>query len=184
MCKTVKIFRHGETVWNKAGILQGWLDSPLTDTGKEQAKFPDFQPNIVYASDLGRANETARLMFPDKTIQTDQRLREIYLGEWQGKKITDLQKDIQYENYIKRPERFEPTTQETFHQVMKRMESFLQLLIDQPEDKIAVISHGVAIACLTIALQHKPLSTLWNEGIISGGQCITLTYSEKEWRIV
>jgi probable phosphoglycerate mutase len=31
------VARHGETDWNSAGILQGWLDVPLNDRGRAQA---------------------------------------------------------------------------------------------------------------------------------------------------
>ncbi len=32
------IIRHGETVFNRKGRIQGWCDSPLTDLGVSQAK--------------------------------------------------------------------------------------------------------------------------------------------------
>lgn len=184
MCKVVKIFRHGETVWNKAGILQGWLDSPLTETGKQQAKLQDFIPDVVYSSDLGRAYETARLMFPGYKIHTDSNLREIHLGNWQGKKIVDLGLDSNYQSYISHPERFKATSQETFQQVTERMLSFLQSLIHGTDNNIAIISHGVAIACLHSALQHRPLSALWEEGLLAGGQSITYRYCENQWQVV
>ncbi|WP_176400045.1 histidine phosphatase family protein [Ureibacillus sinduriensis] len=184
MCKVVKIFRHGETVWNKAGILQGWLDSPLTETGIQQAKIQSFIPDVVYSSDLGRAYETARLMFPGYKIHADSNLREIHLGDWQGKKIVDLGLDRNYQSYLRHPERFTATSQETFQQVTERMLCFLQALIHRPENNIAIISHGVAIACLHSALRHRPLSNLWDEGLLAGGQSITYRFCENHWQLV
>ncbi|MDN4493943.1 histidine phosphatase family protein [Ureibacillus aquaedulcis] len=184
MCKTVKIFRHGETVWNKAGILQGWLDSPLTERGKQQAAVQNFLPEVVYSSDLGRAHATAKLMFPANEIHTDASLREINLGNWQGKTISNLLHDRNYQTYIQRPERFTATTQETLQQVTARMLDFIQSLIHRPENNIAIISHGVAISCLNNALQNKPLSTLWDGGLLTGGQSITFRYDKNEWQIV
>ena len=37
MTRTIYLFRHGETEWNVAGKMQGRLDSPLTERGRQQA---------------------------------------------------------------------------------------------------------------------------------------------------
>ena len=37
MSRKIYLFRHGETQWNVAGKMQGRLDSPLTERGREQA---------------------------------------------------------------------------------------------------------------------------------------------------
>ena len=31
------IARHGETDWNKTGVLQGWSDVPINEKGRHQA---------------------------------------------------------------------------------------------------------------------------------------------------
>ncbi|HWK69655.1 MAG TPA: histidine phosphatase family protein [Burkholderiaceae bacterium] len=62
------LIRHGETQWNADRRLQGWLDIPLSAVGIQQARqlgdylrSPAFGQKIdlVVASDLGRAYETA-----------------------------------------------------------------------------------------------------------------------------
>jgi len=83
--------RHGETQWNRAGIQQGHMDSPLTDRGVQQARslaegLADRRIEAIYASDLGRAVQTAeiiaaRLGLP---VEPDDRLRERHLGAMQG----------------------------------------------------------------------------------------------------
>lgn len=65
MSKIINYYRHGETVWNKEGRLQGWLDSELTIKGIEQAMSVNWNPENVFSSDLMRAVQAARLMFPD-----------------------------------------------------------------------------------------------------------------------
>lgn len=35
--KKIYLTRHGETEWNKAGRLQGWCDSKLTEKGERDA---------------------------------------------------------------------------------------------------------------------------------------------------
>jgi probable phosphoglycerate mutase len=61
------VTRHGETDWNTAGILQGWLDTELNDRGRQQAHelaaaFADLRFSSVYTSPLSRALETAQII--------------------------------------------------------------------------------------------------------------------------
>ncbi len=36
--KTLYLMRHGQTLFNSLGKIQGWCDSPLTEAGKSEAK--------------------------------------------------------------------------------------------------------------------------------------------------
>ncbi|MEI8168255.1 MAG: histidine phosphatase family protein [Rhodoferax sp.] len=59
--------RHGETDWNKRGILQGWLDVPLNEQGRKQAhELAQNRINTgfsaVWSSPLLRAQETAEIV--------------------------------------------------------------------------------------------------------------------------
>lgn len=181
MYKTIRIYRHGETQWNKQGLLQGWLDSPLTNLGMDQAKAVDWVPEIVYSSDLGRAVSTATLMFPDKPLIQDDRLREIYLGEWQGKEILKLVEQSDYISYCENPEEFTPSSQESFAEVAERMVAFVEGLQQVPQQKIAVISHGVSITCLQAALEKRLFQPFWQKEMLSGGEYLTLEWQNCEW---
>lgn len=88
------ILRHGETEWNAEGRMQGALNSPLTDAGRAQAAR---QAEILQGFDLdhfdilispqGRAFETAAIALARQVthLRTDDRLREIGVGDWAGK---------------------------------------------------------------------------------------------------
>ncbi|MBN2350978.1 MAG: histidine phosphatase family protein [Spirochaetales bacterium] len=83
--------RHGETEWNKIGKQQGHLDSPLTPLGRKQAEalaagLRAHRIDAFYASDLGRARETADVISRAIGLpyETDARLRERNLGIIQG----------------------------------------------------------------------------------------------------
>ena len=87
------LLRHGETVWNREGRLQGRLDSPLTETGREQARRQgrDLEvfrqglgPHLVFCSPLKRAQDTARLALGAEAFITEARLVEIGCGRWEG----------------------------------------------------------------------------------------------------
>lgn len=173
MSKIINYYRHGETVWNKEGRLQGWLDSELTTKGIDQATSVNWNPEIVLSSDLKRAVQTARLMFPDHTIHKNESLREINLGHWQGSYIKDLQQDEQYYCYLNTPHLFINTTQESFEDVTNRMIAFHEYLLQLPNERIAVVSHGVAIACLMSALHKQPYNELWGY-LLDGAGCFSI----------
>lgn len=179
MSTIINYYRHGETVWNKEGRLQGWLNSELTTKGIEQAMSVNWNPEIVFSSDLKRAVQTARLMFPDHTIHKNDRLREINLGHWQGSYIKDLQQDEQYYCYLNTPHLFINTTQESFEDVTYRLIAFHEYLLQLPYERIAVVSHGVAIACLISALHKQSYNQLWGY-LLNGAACFSIEGNSKQ----
>lgn len=88
------IVRHGQTLLNYLNRAQGWIDSPLTDLGKQEAfdlgiklRTIDFQD--VYTSDMLRAVQTAKqiLLASGKSawhVREDARLREWCLGNMEA----------------------------------------------------------------------------------------------------
>lgn len=83
--------RHGETDWNREGRWQGHADVSLNDRGREQARalaaqLADEPIDVIYASDLARAHETALIVAEQKRmpVTTDAGLREIDVGRWSG----------------------------------------------------------------------------------------------------
>jgi len=89
---------HGQTEWNRDGRVQGQLDSPLTEHGRRQAVTAarilggqSLVPGTfeIVCSPLGRTRETARIIaaelgFDISAIRSDERLREVSLGQWDG----------------------------------------------------------------------------------------------------
>ena len=87
----IVIVRHGETIWNTEGRLQGHMDSALTEKGKTQAsslaeRLKDEVFSHIYCSDLGRAIDTAQSVADttNNTLITDARIREKSFGALQG----------------------------------------------------------------------------------------------------
>lgn len=89
--------RHGESLYNAQGRLQGHLEVPLSARGVQQAEATAEalagQPiDAVYASPLCRARQTAeviaqRLRLP---LRVDDRLKEIDVGRFQGRLRAEL----------------------------------------------------------------------------------------------
>ncbi len=91
------LIRHGQTEFNVERRLQGRMDSPLTELGREQArrmgetlKAHLGEPGLwrVVSSPLGRTLATARIVCETLglgcAIETDERLAEIHVGDWEG----------------------------------------------------------------------------------------------------
>lgn len=97
----IYLCRHGQTEFNAIGRRQGQVDSNLTALGQAQATAMgrrlaslDLSEFRIYASPLGRAHHSARLIaaeLGDAPISLDPRLMEIGMGSWDGK--TDLEID-------------------------------------------------------------------------------------------
>jgi broad specificity phosphatase PhoE len=91
------ILRHGQTEWNVTGRLQGHLDSPLTETGHAQAAAQGRilarllpQDVAVISSPSPRALSTGQIALPGRAIAQDPRLKEIDLGQWQGRTLAGI----------------------------------------------------------------------------------------------
>jgi len=93
------ILRHGETTWNAENRMQGELNSPLTQKGLRDAAR---QREILATCELmgfafltspqGRALQTAGIALAGIAdhIRTDDRLREIGVGDWSGRLRDEL----------------------------------------------------------------------------------------------
>jgi broad specificity phosphatase PhoE len=85
------VVRHGRTAWNAEQRFQGQADPPLDATGEAQAlavaaEVAPLEPVVVLSSDLRRARDTAvpLVAATGAVWVTDQALREVYLGGWEG----------------------------------------------------------------------------------------------------
>lgn len=147
--------RHGETDWNKEGRLQGAIDIPLNENGREQARLalPVLQKypiDRIVSSDLSRALETAQIINDvlQKPLDVDLRLREKFFGVYEGKTRDDIE---QWK--LDNPDLVLPVDPETGHtsppggethqQVRSRvLELKQEMLTKHPEENILFVSHG------------------------------------------
>lgn len=87
---SILLVRHGESTWNAAGRWQGQADPPLTALGRDQARAAAAaleRIDLVVASDLDRAHETARLLAAPlgrEPVLVDPDLRERDAGAFSG----------------------------------------------------------------------------------------------------
>jgi broad specificity phosphatase PhoE len=89
---TIYLVRHGETEWNVKEIIQGQVDSNLTQNGVNQAKaagemLKNVHFDLVFASDLSRAKRTAEYIVAERklVVNTTKLLRERRFGKYEGR---------------------------------------------------------------------------------------------------
>jgi 2,3-bisphosphoglycerate-dependent phosphoglycerate mutase len=88
------LVRHGESQWNLENRFTGWVDVPLTDTGRREAEragqaLRGIHFDRAYTSVLQRATETLDIILraigqTDLPIERDAALNERHYGDLQG----------------------------------------------------------------------------------------------------
>lgn len=158
----IYLARHGETVWNRAGRLQGCLDSPLTLKGVHQAESIGRalreelggRPIARFiSSPLGRARQTAAIIadalgHDAHAIETDDRLREASFGDWGGLLMDDVVRDHAPGWEARQQDRWTvpPPGGESYRDVARRLQDFIDDHAGRPVegDATVVVAHGLA----------------------------------------
>ncbi|MDY6431023.1 MAG: histidine phosphatase family protein [Bacilli bacterium] len=161
----IYILRHGETTLNAKGVMQGRLDEPLNDRGRELAlitgrALKGIHFDYAISSPLSRARETAQIILKESQnilpIDIDERIIEIDFGDLEGKKITEMGEDGL--KFYFEPLKFKGFPNgETVLEVCKRTQEFLKELIAKDDNKTYLIStHGCAMrAMINYLLDNK-----------------------------
>ena len=145
------IIRHGKTDWNNLGLMQGRVDIPLNEEGREDAAKLASSINlsnidICLSSPLKRARETAEIIVQNKLkIIYDDLLIERDFGDYEGCEVNfDLiQKQWDYNLNDK------SGNIENIKECLNRAKVFLdKLKKDYPNKTILIISHGSFIKAL------------------------------------
>jgi 2,3-bisphosphoglycerate-dependent phosphoglycerate mutase/probable phosphoglycerate mutase len=188
------LWRHGETDYNAAGRMQGHLDSALTPVGWNQARFAvpalaRFSPDLVIASDLRRATDTATVLTEaiGVPLRIDKRLRETHLGEWQG--MTGAEVDVAYPGERDRwrtDAAWAPPGGESRVDVAGRAGEVVNDLL-QPNsdvgDAVLLASHGGLIVALTAKLLGLPIEIWPSLGGIMNCHWVELGRRDGKWRL-
>ena len=154
------LVRHGVSEHNTSDVISVGTSNPnLSQAGVKQVEevskiIDNNKIDQVYASPLIRAKRTAQILTDfQKDIITDDRLKEMDFGSWEGQhaeglkvKYPDAFDDLgtinsKYTKYAKNGE--------TFEQVADRVEEFLAEIQPYSNDKtIMVVCHGFVIRSL------------------------------------
>ena len=168
------IFRHGRTVWNAAGKIQGSTDIELTEEGRQMAE--ETAKNIknihfdgIYSSELKRAYETGCILMGNRQMEVvkDDRLRELNFGVLEGTSFMNIKEggaDGRYSVFFTRPELYErPEGGESLEELCERGHSFLEMIYETyPEDaRIMIVAHGAMNKALLKNIRGLEMKDLW-----------------------
>ena len=169
------MIRHGETVWNSMGRLQGREDISLNENGIRLAKITgeqlkDVPFDLAISSPLQRAYVTAELVLGgrDIPIYTDERIQEICFGIWEGEAF--MKSDPSHPFYAFFSDAYHympPKNGESIFEVIERTKEFYEELISRPElqDKtILIATHGCALRGILHNV-YEDTSDFWHGGV-------------------
>ena len=151
------IVRHGETLGNASGIIEGHLHGKLSQKGIEQAKklalrLKEESINHIFCSDLTRAIETLKeikIYHSKVPLLITKNLRETFFGSWEGKS----REEAGFKEGYKPPL---PQDAETREELYNRAKTFLQEITEKYNDKtILLVTHNATIKALITALNNK-----------------------------
>lgn len=164
------IARHGETVFNAAGRMQGdHAHTPLTRAGFAQADEMGralrlalgAKPTLtLWASTAGRALQTLAVIAEHLELdwhqaKTDPRLVEIDMGSWGGRYYADVVAEV---GPVFDPVHATLTPSpdgELYHQIAERVGHWLDDTDDDPGDRL-VIMHGISSRVLRGVMTGMP----------------------------
>jgi len=192
MALNLYIVRHGETEWNKRGIMQGHLNSDLTNLGKNQAKklsksLSHINFEAVYTSTLSRAINTTQIILGNKEnkIIQSELIKEIDMGIWQGmeKQIVNKNYPEHIENFWKNPHKYDYNLikGESYSALYNRVQIFLNSIYDKFENgNILIVSHGVTIKAILNTILKKPIEEFWEGDFILNTSVSLIKMNSKE----
>lgn len=170
MVKKLYILRHGETEYNRLGMVQGsGIDASLNETGRSQAAafFKHYQHlpvDKVYVSSLIRTKETVQ-GFIDKGLPYEALadLREISWGSQEGVPFTP-DTTTRYQSITYRWQQGEVDAKidngESPLEVATRVGRAFQYIVSQPEEQVLICTHGRAMRVLFCWMLNYPLSQM------------------------
>ena len=171
------IVRHGRTVWNKAGLIQGSSDVELLQEGIDMAietgkGLAGVEFDAVYSSPLSRAVNTAQLIMAARDdapeIKVDMRLSEMGFGVFEGEKyVPPGEEGGMLEGFWDAPETYAaPEGGDSFHDVIARAGDFIRHIetTHSDDERILIVAHAAMNQALMTVLEGREVKDFWKFG--------------------
>jgi len=169
--RKIHLIRHAESAWNSERRVQGTaLQVALSPTGRAQARLLGrrlgaLDLEAVYSSDSGRTLETARLALGERfPLRISERIRELSLGEWEGRLIGDLREEdpAKLDAWYRKPSTVRIEGGEDLVRFRERVVSFMDGSVAAGGGDVAVITHGGVVCIYLTHILGMHLDDLWS----------------------
>jgi broad specificity phosphatase PhoE len=160
------IVRHGETIWNREGRVQGFSDMDLSDAGVHQARqlalsLKDAPILSIYSSPLIRAQKTARIIneYHQVPLHIEPGLMEMDQGDFEGLTFQELmacEKDF-LQKWMSDPASVQMPNGESFIELQDRAWKVIEDIIGKSRNAL-VVSHNFTIAAILCKIKNISLS--------------------------
>lgn len=165
------LLRHGQSQWNLENRFTGWVDVPLTDVGRREARqagerlaAQDIRFDVAYTSVLSRAIETLdiaqqALGQTSLPVHQDEALNERMYGDLQGlnKAETAAKFGEEQVHIWRRSYDVPPPNGESLKDTQQRALPYYHSHIE-PDLKagknVLVVAHGNSLRAVVMALEH------------------------------
>ena len=174
--KNILLIRHGQSEWNKLNLFTGFKNIELSEQGIEEAnkagqnfKNLDIKFNIVFTSELKRAQETAKIILQnldqwDFLNNEGKIVSNINLNERDYGDLTGLNKKETAEKFgeeqvhkWRRGYSDQPPNGESLEDVVRRVTKYFEEVIkpaiqSNENDNILIAAHGNSLRALLIVM--------------------------------
>jgi len=174
--KNILLIRHGQSEWNKLNLFTGFKNIELSEQGIEEAnkagqnfKNLDIKFNIVFTSELKRAQETAQIILQnldqwDFLNNEGKIISNINLNERDYGDLTGLNKKETAEKFgeeqvhkWRRGYSDQPPNGESLEDVVRRVTKYFEEVIkpaiqSDENDNILIAAHGNSLRALLIVM--------------------------------
>jgi len=193
MSATLVLLRHGQSEWNKKNIFTGWVDINLSEEGQKEAQkardaLKDYNFDIVFTSDLKRAQETARIVLGEKNTQviSNQALNERRYGQLEGKNKDEVRKEFGAEqvhiwrrSLHSRPPGGESLA-DTYERVIPYFENQIKPWLNK-NSTVLISAHGNSLRALVKYLENLSDEELLSLEIPTGTPIIYKLDAQGRW---
>ena len=174
--KNILLIRHGQSEWNKLNLFTGFKNIELSEQGIEEAnkagqnfKDLDIKFNVVFTSELKRAQETAKIILQnldqwDFLNNEGKIISNINLNERDYGDLTGLNKKETAEKFgeeqvhkWRRGYSDQPPNGESLEDVVRRVTKYFEEVIkpaiqSNENDNILIAAHGNSLRALLIVM--------------------------------